>query len=158
AQAPNPYTLWPSADLLSPQGALNAMTNWCQLLLHVDEVNDFDVDTVRGYLKRRGEMYRDIYDWPSIFYPLPVWQIGREYRVQYTAGYAAIPDDVQEACAGWVAWLFELTKRDPAYRSQSSVPASSDTTDPTVSYSYEPLQGPPAHVAAILDLYRKRLI
>jgi hypothetical protein len=158
AQALDPYTLWPTADLLAPQGALNAMTNWCQLQLHVEEISDFDVDTVRGRLKRRGEMYRDIYDWPTIFYPLPVWQVGREYRVQYTAGYAAIPDDVMEACAEWVAWLFELSKRDPAYRSQSSVPASSDTTDPTVSYSYDPLQGPPPHVAALLNTYRKRLI
>ena len=36
-----------------------------------------------------------------------------EWRVAYTAGYDAIPDDVQEACAGLVAQMFLRTKRDP---------------------------------------------
>ena len=35
------------------------------------------------------------------------------WRVVYTAGYDAIPDDVQEACAAIVAQLFYRAKRDP---------------------------------------------
>jgi len=32
----------------------------------------------------------------------------------YTAGYATIPEEVQEACAQWVAHLFWQTKENPA--------------------------------------------
>ena len=38
----------------------------------------------------------------------------QRYRVRYTAGYATIPSDVQEACAEWVAALFWQTKDNPA--------------------------------------------
>lgn len=38
----------------------------------------------------------------------------RRYRVQYTAGYATLPEEVQEATAQWVAALFWQTKDNPA--------------------------------------------
>jgi hypothetical protein len=44
----------------------------------------------------------------------PGWGGGINYwRVIYTAGYATVPEDVQEACAQWVAALFWQSKRDP---------------------------------------------
>jgi hypothetical protein len=63
-----------------------------------------------------------------------VWTPGIDnYRVQYQAGYLQIPNDVQEACAEWVAALFWQTKSNP------------------VGYPVTP----PAHVALILNHYRQ---
>jgi hypothetical protein len=63
-----------------------------------------------------------------------VWTPGIDnYRVQYTAGYTQIPNDVQEACAEWVTALFWQTKSNPVV-----YPAT-----------------PPAHVALILNHYRQ---
>jgi hypothetical protein len=99
AQLPDStYTLWPSADLRAVQGALNAKNVEAPLMLHTDEVSDFTVDTARGLLLRDCG-----------------WVEGTDnYRVIYTAGYGTIPDDVQEACAQWVAALFWQTKDNPA--------------------------------------------
>lgn len=63
-------------------------------------LTDYDVDADAGLLRRDrfGE----------------VWSGGvNHYRVIYTAGYATIPADIQEACAEWVAQLFWKTKSDP---------------------------------------------
>ena len=69
------------------------------LQLHASELTSFDSDTDRGYLTRgAGER----------------WHGGLNYwPVIYRAGFSAVPDDVQEACAQWVAQLFWPTKRDP---------------------------------------------
>ena len=39
------------------------------------------------------------------------------------AGFSDVPDEVQEACAAWVAELFWQTKRDPGLVSES-IPGS----------------------------------
>ena len=41
------------------------------------------------------------------------------WRVLYTAGYATVPEDIQEACAQWVAHFFWKTKRDPGLASEA---------------------------------------
>ncbi|MFN4259771.1 MAG: head-tail connector protein [Gemmataceae bacterium] len=90
------YEEWASADLRSPQGALNARGGYAVLKIHVRELSNFEIDAERGWLLRRGGE-----------------PLAGNVRVVYTAGYASIPDDVQEACAVWVAALFWQTKRDP---------------------------------------------
>lgn len=123
------YSIWPSADLRAVQGALNARGVAAGLVLHVDELADYGVDAERGWLTRPG-------GWPE--------GVDR-YRVIYTAGYATVPEDVQEACAQWVAALFWQTKRDPGL-AQEQVPGS-------ISRSPSPQQ-PPASVAVLLQPYR----
>jgi hypothetical protein len=88
-----------SADLRALQGAFVAKDVDARLHLHASELTSFDSDTDRGYLTRSaGEC----------------WHGGLNYwRVIYRAGFSAVPDDVQEACAQWVAQLFWQTKRDP---------------------------------------------
>ncbi|HKQ88599.1 MAG TPA: hypothetical protein VJS43_17710, partial [Candidatus Acidoferrales bacterium] len=55
------------------------------------------------------------------------WDGGvHHWRVRYSAGYSAVPDDVQEACAQWVAALFWQTKRDPGLESET-IPGSNGT-------------------------------
>jgi hypothetical protein len=101
-----------SADLRAPQGALNAMNVQAPLLLHLMELSAYDVDANRGWLIR-GPLAAEIRD--AFNDPLtPTWFGGINFwRVVYTAGFATVPDDVQEACAQWVAALFWQTKRDP---------------------------------------------
>lgn len=94
-----------SADLRALQGAYQALNVDADLRLHTSELTAFDVDAERGLLSRAGDA---------------PWTGGLHYwRVVYRAGYSAVPDDVQEACAQWVAQLFWLTKRDPGLASES---------------------------------------
>jgi hypothetical protein len=45
----------------------------------------------------------------------PIWPRGLlNFRVQYTAGFATVPEDVQEACAQLVAAYFRLDAREIA--------------------------------------------
>jgi hypothetical protein len=92
------YALWLSDDLRSLQGALNAKDCNAPLCIHVEDVARFSIDPDRGWLFREDP-----------------WAEGCDnYRVVYTAGYATVPEDVQEACAQWVAALFWATKDNPA--------------------------------------------
>ena len=101
------YTLRASADLRALQGALTAKDAAAELKIHLREIADYGSDAARGYLLRDAG-----------------WCGGaRAWRVIYTAGYSAVPEDVQEACAQWVAALFWQTKRDPGL-AQESVPGS----------------------------------
>jgi hypothetical protein len=124
------YANWPSADLRI-QGAVNCAGVYAEIKHHVTEISDFQVDRKRGWLIRGVNAL--VTQWED---PLIVWTPGIDnYRVIYTAGYATIPSDVQEATAEWVASLFWQTKSNP-----SAYPAT-----------------PPAHVALILDAYRQAL-
>ncbi len=92
-------------------------------------MSDFQVDRKRGWLIRGINAL--VTQWDD---PMAVWTPGIDnYRIQYTAGYTQIPNDVQEACAEWVAALFWQTKSNPVV-----YPAT-----------------PPAHVALILNHYRQ---
>ncbi|MBM4069627.1 MAG: hypothetical protein FJ271_11850 [Planctomycetes bacterium] len=108
------YGLWPALDLWSPpsygdgvtsRGALNARAAWAELTIHVGELSSYDFDP-RGWLLMTSGS----------------WSCGvNNYRVQYTAGYLHVPEDVQEACAQWVAACFWASKRDPGL-SHEAVP------------------------------------
>jgi hypothetical protein len=92
-------TLRASADLRALQGAFLAKDVEALLQLHLSELTCFSSDAPRGLLTRDDGAH---------------WHGGLNYwRVVYSAGYSAVPDDVQEACAQWVAQLFWQTKRDP---------------------------------------------
>jgi hypothetical protein len=109
AEAVSGYGSWASADLRALQGALHARSAPAELVIHTEDLAGFDVDAARGWLVRRG----GVSGWPW-GEPAAAWTEGRgNYRVVYDAGYATVPEDVQEACAEWVAVLFFQTKRDP---------------------------------------------
>ena len=128
------YGLWPSSDLRSPQGALNARNVDAPLRVHIEDVADYEVDAARGWLLRG---HRGLTELGSI-------NAGREgwgwvpgvdnYRIVYTAGYTTVPEDVQEACAQWVALLFWQSKENPAVHPDS----------------------PTSTVAFLLDHYRRQ--
>jgi hypothetical protein len=121
-----------SADLRPIQGALNAKGIAAELRLHTEELNAYEVDAGLGCLILKGG-----------------WQPGvGNYRVVYTAGYETVPEDVQEACAEWVAALFWQTKRD-AGLSQEQIPGTVSRT-PVLN-----TRGMPPHVKVLLAPYRK---
>jgi hypothetical protein len=112
----NDYTKWPSADMYvanstgEQQGALTCRGAFAELKMHTNELAGFSFAARSGWLLR-AIPYTD----PELLRPEDlVWSPGiNNFRVQYTAGYATIPEDIQEACAIWVAQLFWDTKRDP---------------------------------------------
>lgn len=122
-----------SADLRPIQGALHAKDHDAELLLHTEELADYSVDQRHGYLIRGAG-----------------WACGFEnYRVLCTTGYETIPEDVQEACACWVAALFFQTRRDSGL-SQEALPAVVART------SVLAVQGMPPQAKALLAPHRRR--
>ena len=101
--------------------------------IYAEDLADYEVDSARGWLLRghRGLTELSCFDRPGEVWG---WMPGVDnYRVVYTAGYTTVPEDVQEACAQWVAHLFWQSKENPAIHPDS----------------------PTATVAFLLDHYRR---
>ncbi len=120
-------------DAQQSQGAVDCRGRYAGLRLHVSELGDYGWDA-RGWLHRACG-----------------WEGGAGYwRVQYTAGYQEMPEDVQEACAAWVSVLFEQTKHDPSLATLAVPGMVSQTwTQPRVQ--------PPTRIAALLAPYRRQI-
>jgi hypothetical protein len=117
-----------SADLRALQGAFQAMNANAELKLHTTELSNFVVDAERGCLTH-GEgviFHGGLHHW----------------RVLYSAGFSAVPDAVQEACAEWVAQLFWQTKRDPGLGNETVPGAFSRTILRDMPTSVKFLLGP----------------
>jgi hypothetical protein len=123
------YGLWPSQDLyvqptfgdgLTSQGSLTARGQFAELKMHTYELAGYQFDP-RGWLLR-AIPYTD----PELLHPEDlIWPTGiGNFRVQYTAGFVNVPEDVQEACAQWTAALFWQTKRDPGL-AHAAIPGAS---------------------------------
>ena len=89
--------------------------SFAELKMHTYELQGFQWDP-RGWLLR-AIPYTD----PELLHPEDlIWPVGiANFRVQYTAGYTTVPEAVQEACARWVALMWNLTQRDPGLAGQS---------------------------------------
>lgn len=110
AVAVSGYENYPSADLYPPiQGAQNAAGVYCDLRQHADELSGYGIDAARGMLSRAVVATDPDYRMAGG----PVWPRGvANLRVQYTAGYSTVPEDVQEAAAMTVAALFRAGARE----------------------------------------------
>jgi hypothetical protein len=130
-----------SADLRAVQGALNAKDVAAPLPMHLEELSSYEVDSDRGFLLRPCSA------WPGE--ASSGWYGGVNYwRVIYTAGFATVPEDVQEACAQWVAMLFWQSKRDPGL-TQEQVPGV---------LARSVAQGMPDGVRGLVLAYRSRRV
>lgn len=97
------YGIWPSADLTDLQGTVDARegTNW--LLLHVSDCAGYQVQEDVGEMLAASR-----------------WQRGfKNYRIQYQAGFAAIPEDVQQATAELVAACFNARRINPNLQTET---------------------------------------
>lgn len=114
---------WPADDLRLPQGALNCRDTWVELKMHTEEWSEYEIDEQRGYLfLRNWTTETDFAAFPvsNNAYDQGAWIRPNYFRVQYTAGFATVPEDVQEACAQWVSLLYHQTMRDPGLVSGAS--------------------------------------
>ena len=106
------YENWASSDLRALQGSLGAKNMQAELVVHVNELNWFDIDHERGWLRRSRGL---LTPWDEETGRQPDFtRIPNYWRVIYTAGFATVPEDVQEACAQWVSALFWQTKENPS--------------------------------------------
>jgi hypothetical protein len=143
----NDYGKWPSADLFvanstgEQQGALTCRGTFAEIRMHTNELAGFSFAARNGWLLR-AIPYTD----PELMRPEDlVWSPGiNNFRVQYTAGFATVPLDVQQACSIWVAQLFWDSKRDPGLQTAgfSGVTA------------YTPFSAMPPSVIFMLKPYR----
>lgn len=100
AEAVAPYGSWASADLRSPQGALNAKRT-AYLPIHVDDLDGFTVSPAVGELA--GCFARGT----------------GNYRVVYSANYASVPADIQQVCCELCAIIYKSRKLDLNLQAQS---------------------------------------
>lgn len=116
----NDYGKWPSQDLyIAPSfgdgtqsvGNLNCRGQFAELKMHTAEFSGYEFDP-RGWLLRTYPFTEPEASPQGDYF---VWPVGlNNFRVKYSAGFATIPEGVQEACAEWVAELYWMTYRDPA--------------------------------------------
>jgi hypothetical protein len=144
------YDAWPSADLRTPQGALTAAGQYAELKLHTYELAGYQIDENRGWLLR-AIPYTD----PELLHPEDlIWPVGiNNFRIQYTAGYATIAEGVQEACAQWVAFLYNQTLRDPALSQQAVSGATSQAFAQGLTAG-----SPPGKILALIHPYRRHTV
>jgi hypothetical protein len=153
------YGLFPSADLwvapsygdaVQSQGGLTCRGTFAELKLHTYELQGYQWDP-RGWLLR-AIPYTD----PELLHPEDlVWPVGiNNFRVQYVAGYATIPEAIQEACALWVADAYYQTQRDPGLVRQT-IPGQ-------IAQSWEPAGetalDPPPRIQRLLAPYRRHSV
>lgn len=141
--ASSEFSLFPSQDLwIAPcfgdaqqsQGAKDCRGRYAGLHLHVKEMAEYTWDA-RGWLYRCAGWDGEPGCW----------------RVQYTAGYQEVPEDVQEACAAWVSVLFEQTKRDPSLATLALTGSISQTWT-------QPHLHPPKRIAGLIAPYRRHCV
>src|SRR5207237_3436470 len=113
---PNAISSGTDAPLPGSQGALTAAGQYAELKLHTYELAGFQLEQRRAWLLR-AIPYTD----PELLHPEDlIWPVGiNNFRIQYTAGYATVPEGVQEACAEWVSTAYYQTLRDPLVKRQS---------------------------------------
>jgi hypothetical protein len=119
------YDSWPAADLYCPngptvgtdtlytpagQGAMQCVAgSYAELKMHTYELQGYQIN------ERQGGLLRAIpYTDPELLHPEDlIWPRGiNNFRIQYTAGFTTIPEDVQEACAQLVAVHFKMGARE----------------------------------------------
>jgi hypothetical protein len=155
------YDQWPSADIYCPNGvsgssgalpasvgALTAAGQFAELRMHTYELAGYQTDQRRGWLLR-AIPYTD----PELLHPEDlIWPPGiNNFRIQYTAGYATIPEDVQEACAELVQSWFVQRGRDLTLARESFQGSNMYTVQPNQAQL-------PQRIRAILRPYRRHSV
>jgi uncharacterized phiE125 gp8 family phage protein len=97
---------------------------------------NFRVDARIAEIRFKPSSTADYSSFPSGF---------QNVKAIYTAGYAAIPEDVQEAVCELVAWLYSANKQDPAMAAER-----------LGDYSYQRAiaEGLPLSISRVINDYR----
>jgi hypothetical protein len=111
ASAASGYTLHPSADLTGAYGARGAFGG-VHLDLFATDVEDYTLDHQGGTIELGLSCVGTWgYDWPRRY---------NEVRAVYTAGYATIPEPIQQACAELVKAGLDRLTNDGTVQSEST--------------------------------------
>lgn len=104
ATATDPYSTWASADLRAVQGAFNAASSrQVGLIVHTDELSEYSLR------EDIGEVYN----------PYGFSRGYKNWRVVYTAGFTAVPEPIQQACAELAAATYNARNVNPNLQSES---------------------------------------
>ena len=107
AQVLGDYGNWPSADVKPLQGALDARSRYAGLEMYLEDLQEpWRLDDAAGMLY-------------GMFPPGHL-----NIRVDYTAGWATIPEDIQAACVQHAADMYQASLNDPNVKSISIGPFS----------------------------------
>ncbi len=106
------YGLWGTAELRAIQGSSNALTSGgAAFRVHTTDLSNFTVNERSGVVTLGSGYYSYDPGFAAMGFGInSVFLVGRQnVRVQYTAGYATIPEDLQQACLVTVQdWLTRL--------------------------------------------------
>jgi hypothetical protein len=114
ATAQGGFGLFPSVDLNPLQGALSALSGGASLEMHIEDIQGWS-----GGYGMNGAY--GIYGWRldadtgELYGVFPRGQ--QNIRIDYTAGYATVPQPVQEACVQLVQWLYQQGQTNSAVKS-----------------------------------------
>lgn len=133
------YEKYPSARLHQQQhGASVIDGSVARIVAHFGEIPDYSIDADSGILRRDQ-------GWPN-----------ERIRVSYNAGFAAIPEAIQEACAEWVAILFHVQAKDEAISQTSTSSVTGESGDAEASNTTHRLWAEiPPRVLSLIRPFRK---
>lgn len=116
---------WPSSELVSPEGPLGCLSTGCSFDVFAADLQIIKPDREAGIVYFAGysagpagspywggELLGSDVD-------LTYGTFRPQVRVRYNAGWSAIPDDVQLACANAVQVMFANQTSDPRFKSVS---------------------------------------
>lgn len=109
------YGIWRSADINAVQGSRSCLGSGAKLTIHTNDLTEFDLVPETGEIRFTNSLDPMNFSagWSGVSYntellPGTALPRGNQYiRVAYTAGFYDVPDDVERACAMFVAWLFK---------------------------------------------------
>lgn len=147
------YAGWASNDITPIMGAQGCLGGQANLYVHATDLSDWQLIDESGEIRfglglggffgtgwQPGDGSGLGYE-PGITLP----RGGRNIRVVYQAGFAIIPEDLQEAIALWVAHRFQNNKSAGDYTMER-------LGDHQIERDIN--MGPPKHVKTMLDQYK----
>jgi len=108
------FGLWPSADLKPLQGALNALNGGQCLEIYAEDVQC--LGSIAGDPSYNNFGWRLDDELGVLYGVLPRGSLN--IRIDYTAGYATIPQDVQEACVQIILAMYQQGLVNQAVKSE----------------------------------------
>lgn len=126
------YNLHPSASLVGVREPKNALSNGACLDLFTTPATSFDIDRASGILRCYGGQggsglggFYGAFGDPA-FAAMDgmggyggAWGWG-QYQVSYSAGWATIPENLQQVCAEVVKGMYARLNTDPSLKSESA--------------------------------------
>jgi hypothetical protein len=120
ATATTGYGLWPTADLRAVQGNAGAAGgSGAAFRLHANTLSDFTVNERSGMITLSSGYYDPVF--AAQGYPAGSFPAGSQnVRARYTAGYATVPEDLQQACLLTIQHWATMLRTSHQYKSETA--------------------------------------